>query len=160
MEIFKAVVSAARSIRSEHDVKPALDVPLALRSDSDAARAMLGARLPAIAFLVRAPGAVVETIGGPRAAGTTVNVVPTPHGPIEVLVGLKGLVTKEDELKRIDREMKRIDKDLGVMAKKLSSPAFVEKAPKEVVDEAKALQQQLMEARARLEESKKLAEEL
>ncbi len=160
MEIFKAVVSAARSIRSEHDVKPTLDVPLALRSDSDVARAMLGDRLSAISFLVRAPSPVVEKIGGPRAAGTTVNVVPTPHGPIEVLVGLKGLVTKDDELKRIDREMKRIDKDLGVMAKKLSSPAFVEKAPKEVVDEAKALQQQLMEARARLEESKKLAEEL
>jgi valyl-tRNA synthetase len=160
MEIFKAVVSAARSIRSEHEVSPKAEVPLALRTNSAATRTMLEGRLGAIAFLVRAPEAVVEAIGGPRAAGTTVSVVPSEEGPIEVLVGLKGLVTKDEELARIDREMKRIDKDVAVMEKKLSSPAFVEKAPKDVVDEAKALLQQLRDARSRLEESRKLAEEL
>jgi valyl-tRNA synthetase len=160
MEIFKSVVSAARTIRSEHDIERKADVPLSIRTDNDAARALLDARLGAISFLAGAKSPVLEKTGGARAAGTTVNVVPSVHGPIEILVGLKGLVDKTKELARIDREKKKLEKDIGVTEKKLSSPAFVEKAPKEVVDEAKALLQQLKDALGRLEESKKLAEEL
>jgi valyl-tRNA synthetase len=160
MEIFKAVVSAARTIRSEHDIEPKADVPLSIRTDNDAARALLDARLGALSFLAGAKAPILERTGGPRAPGTTVNVVPSVHGPIEVLVGLRGLVDKTKELARIDREKKKLEKDIGVTEKKLSSPAFVEKAPKDVVDEAKALLQQLKDALARLEESKKLAEEL
>jgi valyl-tRNA synthetase len=160
MEIFKAVTSAARTIRSEHEVEPRADVPLAIRSDSDAARVFLSARLPAIAFLARSASPVVEKTGGARVAGTTVDVVPSPHGPIEVLVGLKGLVKKEDELARIGRGVAKIDKDLAAIEKKLASKGFVDRAPKEVVEETMALKKQLEEARARLEESKKLADEL
>jgi valyl-tRNA synthetase len=160
MEIFKAVVSAARTIRSEHEVKPQADVPLALRADDDAARAMLNARLDAISFLVRSKAPTVEKTSAARAAGATASVVPTPLGPIEVLVGLKGLVTKEGELARIERELKRVDKDLAAIDKKMSSKGFVDRAPKEVIEEAHAQRKQLEEAKARLAESKTLADEL
>jgi valyl-tRNA synthetase len=160
MEIFKAVVSAARTIRSEHEVDPKADVPLALRTDDARARKLLEDRLSAIAFLVRTKAPTVDKTGGARAAGTTTSVVPSALGPIEVLVGLKGLVEKDKELARIDREIKRIDKDLGAIDKKMSSKGFLERAPKEVIDETNALKQQLLDARARLEESKKLADEL
>jgi valyl-tRNA synthetase len=56
--------------------------------------------------------------------------------------------------------MKRIDKDLAAITKKLSSPGFVERAPREVVEEALALKRSLEDARVRLEEAKKVAEEL
>ena len=75
-------------------------------------------------------------------------------------VGLKGLVTKDKELVRIDREVKRIDKDLAAIEKKMSSKGFLERAPKEVIDETNALKKQLEEARVRLEESRTLAAEL
>ncbi|MCL2724436.1 MAG: valine--tRNA ligase [Polyangiaceae bacterium] len=160
MDVFKAVVGAARSIRSEHEVDPKADVPLSFRSDSDAAHALLAAHLPAIASLTRGKGLTIDKTGSMREPGTMVNVVPTPHGPIEILVGLKGLVTKDKELLRIDREIKRIDKDLGALEKKMASKGFLERAPKEVIDESRALREQLTSARARLEESKKLAYEL
>ncbi len=160
MDLFKAVVSAARTIRSEHEVDPKADVPLSLRSEGDGARALLEGRLGAIATLVRSKGATVEKLGGPRAAGTTTSIVPSAYGPIEVHVGLKGLVTKDKELVRIEREMKRIDKDLGAIEKKMSSKGFLDRAPKEVIDETNALKKQLEDARLRLEESKKLADEL
>ena len=160
MEIFKNVVSAARTIRSEHEIEPKADVPLEIRCDAEAARTLLEARLPAISFLVKSASPKVDKTGGPRAAGTTTNVVPSPHGPIEVLVGLKGLVTKEKELVRIDRELKRLDKELATIEKKLTSKGFMDRAPKEVVEESLALKKQLQEARARVEESKKLADEL
>lgn len=160
MELFKAVVSAARTIRSEHEVEPKAEVPLALRTDSEVARALLTDRLPTITFLTRGKDTVVEKVGGPREAGTMAGVVPSPHGPIEILVGLKGLVTKDKELTRIERELKRIEKDLGAIEKKMSSKGFLERAPKEVIDDTNALKKQLEDARGRLEESKKLAEEL
>ena len=160
MAIFKAVVSAARTIRSEHEIKPAADVPLTLRADGEEARALLEARLPAIALLVRSKSPTVGTCGGAREPGTTTSIVPTSLGPLEIHVGLKGLVTKAEELVRIDREIKRIDKDLGAIDKKMSSKGFVEKAPKEVIDETNALKTQLLEAKVRHEESRKLADEL
>jgi valyl-tRNA synthetase len=160
MEIFKAVVTAARTIRSEHEIERRADVPLAIRSDSETARAMLADRLGAIAFLVGSKAPAIEKTGGGRAAGTTVSVVPSPQGPIEVLVGLKGLVKKEEELARIDRELKKIEKDLAAIDKKLGSKGFVDRAPKEVVDEANAQKQQLLDARTRLAEAKTLADEL
>jgi valyl-tRNA synthetase len=160
MEIFKAVVTAARTIRSEHEIEPRADVPLTLRADGDEARKLLEARLASIGFLVRSKAPAVEKTGGARAAGTTVSVVPSALGTIEVLVGLKGLVTKDAELVRIERELKKIDKDLAAIDKKMSSKGFLERAPKEVVDETNRQKAQLEAARARLDEAKKLADEL
>jgi valyl-tRNA synthetase len=153
-------VSAARTFRSEHEVDPKADVPLSLRSDGDGARALVESRLGTISTLVRSKAPTVERTGGPRAAGTTTSIVPSAYGPIEIHVGLKGLVTKSKELTRIEREMKRIDKDLAAIEKKVSSKGFLDRAPKEVIEETHALKQQLLDARVRLEESRKLADEL
>jgi valyl-tRNA synthetase len=163
MEIFKAVVSAARTIRSEHEIEPKADVPLSLRAASADARALLGARLSSIALLVRSSAPIVDEPSrqaAQRAAGTTTSVVPSPYGSIEVHVGLKGFVTRSKELARIDREVKRIDKDLAAIDKKMSSKGFLDRAPKEVIDETNALKAQLEQARVRLEESRARAAEL
>jgi len=160
METFKAVVSAARTIRSEHEIDPKADVALSIRTDDASARALLEERLSSIALLVKSKSPVIEGTSAPRTAGTTTSVVPSARGPIEVHVGLKGLVTKAKELQRIDREMKRIDKDLAAVEKKMSSKGFLERAPKEVVEETNAMKQQLLEAKKRLEEARRLADEL
>ena len=47
MEVFKAVVGAVRTVRSEHDIKRAVDVPLTIRAESDAARAFVHERAQA-----------------------------------------------------------------------------------------------------------------
>ncbi|MBX3232666.1 MAG: valine--tRNA ligase [Labilithrix sp.] len=159
MALFKEVVSAARTVRSEHEINPRAEVPLALRVDDAAAQALLSSRASSIALLTKGKVSI-DKPGGPRAAGTTTSIVPSAYGPIEVLVGLKGHVTKTKELARIDREVKRIDKDLAAIEKKMSSKGFVEKAPKEVIDETNALKAQLTAARVRLEESRALAAEL
>jgi valyl-tRNA synthetase len=160
MEVFKAIVGAVRTIRAEHDIKPRADAPLTIRAESDAARAFVTDRLQALSFLVASTSPVVEKTGGPRTAGTAVSVVPSTYGPIEVLIGLKGLVTKEEELVRIERGLKSIEKDLGAIDKKMSSKNFLERAPKEVIDETNAQKQQLLDARGRLEEARRLADEL
>jgi hypothetical protein len=147
----QAVISAARTIRSEHDIKWAVKVPLAIRVADRDARAFLESRRPAIEFLVNTSALVFEAPGGARTAGTTASVVPTEAGTIEVLVSLKGLVSAEDERGRIERELKKIDKDVAVIDKKLTAKGFVDRAPKEVVEETNAQRKALVEARARQE---------
>ncbi len=159
MDVFKAIVSAARTIRAEHDIKRSVDAPLTIRAESDAARGFVNDRLRALSFLVGSSAPAIEATGA-RAPGTAVSVVPSAYGPIEVLVGLKGLVTKADEIVRIERGLKSIEKDLGMIDKKMSSKNFLERAPKEVIDETNAQKQQLLDAQTRLEEARRLADEL
>jgi valyl-tRNA synthetase len=161
METLQEAISAARSIRSDHDVDKKADVPVRIRSDNPEVVGFLRGHLEAVRLLVKTQGdPVLEPVGGAREAGTTVSVVPTAHGPIEVLVGLKGLVAKDEEIARIDREKKRIEKDLAALEKKLGSPGFVDRAPPEVVAESRKQRDTLREALTRLEEARRLAEEL
>jgi valyl-tRNA synthetase len=148
-------------VRSEHDVDKKAEVPVTLRADAPEMLAFLRAHVEAIRGLVKSKGdPVFEGRGGVREAGTTVSVLPTSRGPVEVLVGLKGLVTKEDEIARIEREMKKVEKDIAGLEKRLGSPGFVDRAPPEVVEEARKQLASLLEARARLLEARNLAEEL
>jgi valyl-tRNA synthetase len=163
MAALQAVISAARTVRSEHEVHPGAEVPLTVRSDNRDLLALLRELEPAITMLVkanRAESVTFEATGGPRPSGAVVTVVPTELGAVEVLVGLKGLVTADKERARIAREIKRIEKDLAALDKKLGAPSFLERAPKEVVEEAQKQRVQLAEAKVRLEEAATLAEEL
>jgi valyl-tRNA synthetase len=161
METLQAVISAARTVRSEHDIDKKANVPMRVRSESPEVLAFLRAHAESIGVLVRATGDIeFEAPGGTREPGTTVSVVPSPHGPIEVLVMLKGLVDPGAERARIERELKKIDKELAAIEKKLGAAGFVDRAPKEVVEEARAQMGALRAARARLEGARGLADEL
>jgi valyl-tRNA synthetase len=161
MATLQAVITAARTVRSEHDIDKKADVALRLRSSSPPVIAFLREHAETLQLLVKTRGApVFEAAGGAREIGTTVSVVPGPHGAVEVLVGLKGLVEPAAEVARVEREIKKIDRDLAAIDKKLAAPGFVGRAPKEVVDEAHAQREALVAARARLEAATELAKEL
>jgi len=155
----KAVIIAARTIRSEHEVHPAAEAPLVIRG-SDEALAFLREQTAVIALLAKSTAPTFTHGSAERPKGFTMSVVPTLQGAIEVLVGLKGLVDPAHERTRIERELKKIGKDLAATEKKLSSTSFTEKAPKEIIDEAHAHKKSLEEARARLVEAGALADEL
>jgi len=162
MTLVQAIIGAARTVRSEHEIKPGEKVPVWLRV-ADVANQ--GER---IARHVPAIRALVKTVDDPkvigpsdaRESGTVVTVVASDFGAVEVMVGLRGLVSREKELARIDREIKRTDRELATLDKKLQSSGFVERAPKEVVDEAHAQRNALAEARERILASRALADEL
>ncbi|MDP8999828.1 MAG: valine--tRNA ligase [Myxococcota bacterium] len=161
MQTLQAVISAARTVRSEHDIDKKADVPVGIRPDSPEVLAFLRAHAGSIRLLVKTKGdPVFDRPSGDREAGTTVSVVPSPRGPIEVLVGLKGLVEPQAERARIERELKKIDKELTAIEKKLAAPGFVDRAPPEVVEETQAQRGALIEARARFDAARALAEEL
>ncbi len=161
MDLLKGCISAARTVRSEHDIDKKAEVAVCFRAANPEVIAFLREHAPAIASLVKTKGApAFEAPGGPREAGTTVSVVPSGYGSVEVLVALKGLVAPHDELARIERELKKVDKDLAAIDRKVASPGFVSRAPKEVVAETNAQRSSLVDAKARLEAARHLAAEL
>jgi valyl-tRNA synthetase len=157
MSLVCGVITAARTIRSEHEVHPGARVPLVLRAAEAKTRALLAEELVSIRTLVKTEGdPLIEPSGGGRPPGSVLSVA----GEVEVLVGLRGLVEKAKELARVDRDIKKVEKDIAVLQKKLASPAFVEKAPPEVVAEAREQLNALERTRARLDEARQLAAEL
>jgi valyl-tRNA synthetase len=161
MDLLKEVISTGRTIRSEHDLDNKAEILVAIRSESPDVLVFLRGHAEATASLLKTQGPpMFEAAGGPRAPGTAVGMVASAQGPIEVLVPLKGLVTAEAERSRIDRNLKKIDKDLAALEKKLGSPGFVDRAPKEVVDEARQQREALVESKTRLEAARALAKEL
>ncbi|HEU4409323.1 MAG TPA: valine--tRNA ligase [Polyangiaceae bacterium] len=157
MEALQRVIGAARAVRSEHEVHPGAPVPLVLRTNDEGLRALLGRESVAVRTLVKTHEAVaIEAAGGARPRGHVLAVA----GDVEVLVGLVGLVEGSKELDRIEREKKKVEKDLAALEKRLAQPSFVEKAPAEVVAEARTQLEALVRTRARLDEARALAAEL
>jgi valyl-tRNA synthetase len=157
MQIVQTAVSAARSVRSEHDIHPGAKVPLELRSPDPDTRELLSRQAANIELLVGTEGALrVHAPGGGRPPGTVVAV----GGDVEVLVGLRGLVEPEKERERIERQLKKIGKDIDVLDKRLSNPNFASNAPGEVVAEARQQLASLRSKKSRLEEARELLAEL
>jgi valyl-tRNA synthetase len=69
----------------------------------------------------------------------------------EVLVPLAGAVDMAAETARVDKEIARLAGELDGVEKRLSNPSFVERAPAEVVEEARARVVELGEKRRKLE---------
>jgi valyl-tRNA synthetase len=157
MGILQAVISAARTIRSEHEVHPGAEVRLVLRSNDAALRALLASELLTIRTLVKTQGdPIIEPAGGGRPGGSAMSVA----GEIEVLVELRGLVEGTKEAARVEREIKRVEKDMAALEKKLSAPAFAQRAPPEIVAETNEQLESLKRARQQLEQALALASEL
>jgi valyl-tRNA synthetase len=55
-------------------------------------------------------------------------------GEMQILIPMAGLIDKAAELARLDKEILRIKNDLPRVEGKLNNPAFVDKAPEEVLN--------------------------
>ncbi len=157
MGVLQAVIGAARSVRSEHDLPRSDELPLTLRTTDARVRELLLAQAQAIRFLVHTAGdPAIETRGAERPKGSVMHMA----ADVEVLVQLKGLVEGAKEAARVDREIKKVEKDLAALEKKLALPSFADKAPPEVVAEAHAQVAELGRKKAGLEEARQIAAEL
>jgi valyl-tRNA synthetase len=157
MGVLQGVIGAARSVRAEHELPRANELPLTLRSGDERALALLRAEEASIRFLVNTAGPpVIEARGAARPRGAAMHVA----AGVEVLVQLKGLVDASKEAGRVEREIRKVEKDLAALDKKLSLPSFADKAPPEVVAEAKEQLEDLRRKRAALDEAKIVAAEL
>ena len=156
MALVQAVITAARTIRSERNVHPGSKVELSLRHADETTRALFERERVGIETLVKTECFDIEAPDAERPKGAALSVA---QG-VEVLVTLKGVVDADKERERVQREIKKTEKEIATLEKKLSNEKFTERAPAEVVSEARADLERLTKRRGLLDEAAKLAAEL
>jgi valyl-tRNA synthetase len=145
MAKLQAVIVAARTVRSEHDLHPRKELPLTLRTSDESLRALLTREQAAIAALCNAK-VRIEAAGESAGAESVVAVV---EG-VTLLAPLHELADPQKERERLEREIKKSEKDLAVVDKKLGNADFLARAPAALVEQERSRQQELIAALDRL----------
>jgi valyl-tRNA synthetase len=150
MELFRAVVTAARNIRAEYRVNPGAKIPLRIMTPAGDAerRAAIEAGADGIMSLAKVDSLEI----GPDVAKEKGSAA-TPIGDVEVIVPLAGVVDLEEEYRRLGKEREKIEKDLEVVGRKLANENFVNKAAADVVAKERDKQERLRQELDKLIES-------
>jgi valyl-tRNA synthetase len=125
----KSFVMGVRRIRSEYDIAPGKRLSVMFSNGSDDDRRLLDEYSEWLRSLARLDGItwLSDETQAPEAAMALV-------GEAKVLIPLSGLIEKQAELQRIDKEIAQHAKNLERSRSKLDNPAFVAKAPGQVID--------------------------
>ncbi len=128
MERIMAVIGGIRNIRGEMEVPPSKQIAVILSCDNEATQRLMKHNENAIISLARVSDlAIGVAVEKPEDASIQV------AGDVQIYVPLKGLVDVAAEEERLLKEIGKIDKEIEMFSKKLESPAFVDRAPAEIV---------------------------
>ncbi len=129
MEVIKAV----RNLRSEMNVPPGKKAELILMVQNETVHeAMLAG-----AEYIKNLAGIHEITLLPTQPEKPSQAVSAVVSGVELYLPLKGLVDLEKELARLNKEKNNLDKEISRLTGKLNNPAFVDKAPLDVVEKEK-----------------------
>jgi len=126
-------ILGVRRIRGEMNIAPSKPLPVLLQDGSDADRQSLADNRIYLQKLGR-----LESITWLNSDATAPESAMALVGDMKILIPMAGLIDKEAELARLEKEIQKIHNDLPRVEGKLNNPAFVDKAPPEVIDKEKA----------------------
>ena len=132
METLIALITKVRNIRSEKNIPLQSKVKLHLAVGDQSAAALVSENGHHVKRLARVEEIFIAD-RLPELEGAARDVV----GGIEVAVPLEGLIDPEKERARITRELVRKEGEARGLASKLDNLSFVERAPRDVVDQAR-----------------------
>jgi valyl-tRNA synthetase len=148
MERVMEVIGGIRNIRGEMEVPPSKQIAVILSCDSAESQRLMKHNESYIISLARvsdlAIGCAIE-----QPADASIQVA----GDIQIYVPLKGLVDVEAEEQRLLKEISKIEKEIEMFSKKLESPAFVDRAPAEIVAKERQKLAEVVGKKQVLEES-------
>jgi valyl-tRNA synthetase len=148
MERIMEVISGIRNIRGEMEVPPSKQIAVILSCGTEESLRLMKHNENAIISLARLSDlAIGQGIDKPEEASIQV------AGDVQIYVPLKGLVDVAAEEERLLKEIGKIEKDIEVFSKKLESPAFVDRAPAEIVAKERQKLAEVTEKKGVLEES-------
>ena len=146
-EWLKNFVSSVRQIRSEMTISPKQSIKIIVddASNSDIKR------LELFESFISNMGSVESIIHKEEADDLPKSAIALLKG-MKIYIPLEGLVDIEEEKARLQKKLSNLNQDLKSVKNRLSNDAFVEKAPKEVVDELKEKSKALSLDQTRIEE--------
>ena len=146
-EWLKNFVSSVRQIRSEMTISPKQSIKIIVddASNSDIKR------LELFESFISNMGSVESIIHKEGPDDLPKSAIALLKG-MKIYIPLEGLVDIEEEKARLQKKLSNLNQDLKSVKNRLSNDAFVEKAPKEVVDELKEKFKALSLDQTRIEE--------
>ncbi|HPV22418.1 MAG TPA: class I tRNA ligase family protein, partial [bacterium] len=154
MEQIIEIITCIRTIRSENNIKPSLEMSIMLSLNGEVESAIKEkeeyikklARVSAIDYVSENYSPDRETASAMVKGGM-------------IFISLSGLVDFTEEIARIEKEIVKIQKDFDLCDRKLSNPGFLEKAKPDVIEKEKEkhgeLKENLEHLKNRLVEIKK-----
>jgi len=125
IKLLQEMVNAARSLRSEMNLSPALRVPLLASGDA--------ATLKVVAPYLQALAKLSEV--------SILTVLPDTDAAVAIVgncqLMLKVEIDVASERERLDKEIGRLTAEIAKAQSKLSTPTFIERAPTAVVEQEK-----------------------
>ncbi|MGJ0430250.1 valine--tRNA ligase [Methylobacter sp.] len=140
-------ILGVRRIRGEMNIAPGKPLPVLLQNGSAADKNSLANNQVYLQKLGR-----LESINWLDADEAAPESAIALVGDMKILIPMAGLIDKEAELARLDKEIQKIIKELPRIEGKLSNPAFIDKAPADVIDKEKVKLADLRSSLNNLEE--------
>ena len=129
-ELIQDIVARVRNIRSEKNVNAKLQVPVRIATtDPELARMLTDAREYIFKLAHVSQLEVVPELSGDTMA------VQSVAGGLAFEVPLAGLIDLQAEKSRLNKEMEKVRREIDGLERKLSSASFVDRAPRDVVEE-------------------------
>jgi valyl-tRNA synthetase len=140
-------ILGVRRIRGEMNIAPGKPLPVLLQNGSYQDQRNLNDNLSYLRKLAKLESIVWLNVNdtAPESAMALV-------GEMKILIPMAGLIDKEAELARLEKEIQKVKNDLPRIEGKLNNPAFVDKAPQDVIDKEKAKLADLRSMLANLEQ--------
>ena len=139
------LVVALRNLRTESRIDAARRVAVLLRTDDPDAARLASSERSRIAALMRAEDVRVVPAFEPNLVAAR-----SVSGAWEAAIPLAGLLDLDAERARLARELDKVEREVEARERKLGNPAFLDKAPPEIVEKERAAQRESLDRAARL----------
>lgn len=135
MEQLMEIIRAVRNTRSEVNTPMSKQIPMMIKTNSEAISERLETERP---FIERFCNPSILTISTDVEIPEEVITTAVTGG--SVILPLEGLIDMEKEIARLEKELEKWQKELERVDKKLSNEKFVVKAPEKIINEEKEKQ--------------------
>lgn len=135
MEQLMEIIRAVRNTRSEVNTPMSKQIPMMIKTNSEAISERLETERP---FIERFCNPSILTISTDVEIPEEVITTAVTGG--SVILPLEGLIDMEKEIARLEKELEKWQKELERVDKKLSNEKFVAKAPEKIINEEKEKQ--------------------
>jgi valyl-tRNA synthetase len=153
MALVQKVIVALRNIRTERNIPSSVRVNALLATADDYKKTILEGYKTIIAEQGRCGEVRVRRSGASFSGEYQLSkMAMTMAGDVEVMVPLEGLVDTGDEAARLEKEMAKLGKRRDDLKRKLTDSKFVDRAPLEVVDRARAELAEIEAALSKIED--------
>ena len=149
MALLQKAIVGVRTIRAEHRISPKQTIDLWLKVRQEKEKA-----------LIRSHQVYIQSLSNIRKLSIR-DEFPEEQAILKGMVGAweiaipleEGLIDLKKEKQRIEKELSKISTDIQKIEEKLQNINFLDRAPEEVIQEAKERRQGLQEMKSKMEES-------